>query len=83
MVARVARSPAATLLAAPVFADGGVGPPMTMTMTGRLHRAELRAAGAPLVGARITVQRVAPLKARQTCIAANSLLVIPDPPKER
>ena len=83
MVARVARSPAATLLAAPVFADGSVGAPVPMAATGRLHRAELRAAGAPLVGARITVQRVAPLKARQTCIAANSLVVIPDSPKAR
>ncbi|HEY7768522.1 hypothetical protein [Longimicrobium sp.] len=78
MVARVARSPAATLLAAPVFADGRVGRPVPMAMTGRLHRAELRAIGAPLVGARITVQRVDPLKARQTCIAANTLLVSPD-----
>lgn len=83
MIARVARSPAATLLAAPVFADGRVGRPVPMAATGRLHRAELRAASAPLVGAHITVQRVAPLKARQTCIAANSLVVVPDPPEER
>jgi hypothetical protein len=83
MVARVARSPAPTLLAAPVFADGSVGPAVPMAATGRLHRVELRAAGAPLVGARITVQRVAPMKERQTCIAANTLVVLPDPPKTR
>lgn len=75
MVARVARSPDATLLAAPVFADGRVGPPVRMGATGRLHRAELRAAGAPLVGARITVQRAAKPGERQTCLAANSFVV--------
>ncbi|HET7229622.1 MAG TPA: hypothetical protein VFJ16_06440, partial [Longimicrobium sp.] len=46
MVARVVRSPDAVLLAAPVFADGRVGRPAPMRRTGRLHRAELRAAGA-------------------------------------
>lgn len=75
MVARVVRSPGATLLAAPVFADGRVGPPVRMEVTGRLHRAELRADGAPLVGARITVQRVSPLREWQTCRAANSFVV--------
>ena len=75
MVARVVRSPGAILLAAPVFADGRTGPPVRMVATGRLHRAELRADGAPLVGARITVERTAPLKERQTCQAANSFVV--------
>jgi hypothetical protein len=75
MVARLVRSPHPTLLAAPVFADGRVGPPVPMHATGRLHRAELRADGAPLVGARITVQRVAPLKDWMTCLAANSFVV--------
>jgi hypothetical protein len=75
MVARVVRSPAATLLAAPVFADGRVGGPVRMHPTGRLHRAELRADGAPLVGARITVQRVARPKEWQTCLGANSFVV--------
>ncbi|HEX2210674.1 MAG TPA: hypothetical protein VHG93_23535 [Longimicrobium sp.] len=75
MVARVVRSPAATLLAAPVFAGGRVGAPVRMHATGRLHRAELRAEGAPLVGARITVQRVGPLKDWMTCEGANSFVV--------
>lgn len=75
MVARVARSPAATMVAAPVFADGKTGPPVPMETTGRLHRAELRANGAPLVGARIIVQRVAPVGPRQTCVAAKSIVV--------
>lgn len=75
MVAREVRSPAATLLAAPVFADGRVGPPIRMGVTGRLHRAELRADGAPLVGARITVQRVAPKADPQKCLAANTIVV--------
>ncbi|HEX2080989.1 MAG TPA: hypothetical protein VHG08_25015 [Longimicrobium sp.] len=75
MVARVVRSPGATLLAAPVFADGRVGPPVRMHAMGRLHRAELRADGAPLVGARITVQRATPPKEWQTCQAAASFVV--------
>lgn len=75
MVARVVRSPGATLLAAPVFADGSTGPAVPMLVTGRLHRAELGAAGAPLVGARITVQRVAPLKEWMTCEGAASFVV--------
>lgn len=75
MVARLVRSPMPTLLAAPVFADGRVGPPVRMLATGRLHRAELRADGAPLVGARITVQRVAPIKDWMTCEGANSFVV--------
>lgn len=75
MVARAVRAPAATLLAAPVFDDGSVGPPVRMHATGRLHRAELRAAGAPLVGAHITVQRAAPAKEWQTCEGANSFVV--------
>jgi hypothetical protein len=75
MVARVVRSPGAILLAAPVLADGTVGPAVRMLETGRLHRAELRADGATLVGARITVQRVAPLKDWQTCLGAVSFVV--------
>ena len=75
MLARVARSPAAILLAAPVFADGRVGPPVRMGATGRLHRAQLRADGAPLVGARITVQRAAKPSERQTCMGANTFVV--------
>ncbi|HEY0016064.1 MAG TPA: hypothetical protein VGC13_07080 [Longimicrobium sp.] len=75
MVARVARSPGAVMLAAPVFADGRVGPPVKMSETGRLHGVELRADGAPLVGARITVQRTMPLLPRQTCLGANSFVV--------
>jgi hypothetical protein len=75
MVARLVRSPKPTLLAAPVFADGSVGPAAPMASLGRLHRAELRAAGAPLVGARITVQGVAPKKEWQTCEAAKSFVV--------
>jgi hypothetical protein len=75
MVARVARSPGAILLAAPVWADGRVGPPVPMQMTGRLHRAELRGDGAPLVGARITVQRADPPRSRQTCEGAASFVV--------
>jgi hypothetical protein len=75
MVAREVRSPAAILLAAPVFADGRVGPPVRMGVTGRLHRAELSAAGAPLVGARITVQRIAPKADPQKCLAASSFVV--------
>jgi hypothetical protein len=35
----------------------------------------MRADGAPLVGARITVERVAPLKDWMTCRAANSFVV--------
>ncbi len=75
MVARVVRSPDATLLAAPVFADGRAGPPVRMVSTGRLHRAEMHTDGAPLVGARITVERTALLKEWQTCQAANSFVV--------
>ncbi|HEU4882988.1 MAG TPA: hypothetical protein VFT45_12095 [Longimicrobium sp.] len=75
MVAREVRSPGVTLLAAPVYADGRVGPPVRMDATGRLHRAELRADGAPLVGARVTVQRVAPKADPQKCLLANSLVV--------
>jgi hypothetical protein len=75
MLARVARSPAAILLAAPVFADGRMGPPVRMGATGRLHRAELRADGAPLVGARITVQHAAKPSERQTCMGANTFVV--------
>jgi len=75
MVARVVRSPGAIMLAAPVFADGRIGPPVRMDAIGRLHRAELRADGAPLVGARITVQRTAPMKEGQTCLGANSFVV--------
>jgi hypothetical protein len=75
MLARVARSPAAILLAAPVLADGSVGSPVRMGATGRLHRAELRADGAPLVGARITVQHAAKPTERQTCMAANTFVV--------
>jgi hypothetical protein len=75
MVARAVRSPMATLLAAPVFADGRVGPPVPMHATGRLHRAELRADGAPLVGARITVERAAPPREWQRCEGANSFVV--------
>jgi hypothetical protein len=75
MVARAVRAPASTLLAAPVFADGTVGPPVRMHATGRLHRAEFRGDGAPLVGARITVQRAAPAKNWQTCEGANSFVV--------
>ncbi|HEU0302226.1 MAG TPA: hypothetical protein VFR37_22405 [Longimicrobium sp.] len=75
MVARAVRSPAATMLAAPVFADGRVGPPVRMHTTGRLHRAELRADGAPLVGARITAHRSRPPADPQTCRAANTFVV--------
>ncbi|HYR10149.1 MAG TPA: hypothetical protein VEQ60_20415 [Longimicrobium sp.] len=75
MVARAIRSPGAILLAAPVFADGRVGPAVRMDATGRLHRAELRADGAPLVGARITVQRIAQKADPQKCLAANSFVV--------
>ena len=75
MVARAVRSPGAILQAAPVFADGRVGPPVRMDATGRLHRAELRADGAPLVGARITVQRFARKADPQTCRVANSFVV--------
>lgn len=75
MLARVAKSPAAILLAAPIFADGRVGPAVRMLATGRLHRAELRADGALLVGARITVQHAAKASERQTCMGANTFLV--------
>ncbi|HEX6373212.1 MAG TPA: hypothetical protein VF006_30085 [Longimicrobium sp.] len=75
MVARAVRSPGATLWATPVFADGRVGGPVRMRATGRLHRAELRADGAPLVGARITARLSAPVPDPQTCRAANSFVV--------
>ncbi|MBW3572213.1 MAG: hypothetical protein KY467_14020, partial [Gemmatimonadetes bacterium] len=75
MVARAVWSRGATLLAAPVLADGRVGTPVPMHAMGRLHRAELRADGAPLVGARITVRRIEPLKERQTCRAAATFVV--------
>jgi hypothetical protein len=75
MVARAIRTPAATLLAAPVFADGRVGPPVRMDETGRLHRAELRADGAPLVGARITARPSAPVADPRTCRAVTSFVV--------
>jgi hypothetical protein len=75
MVARVVRSPGATLLAAPVFADGRTGPPVPMGVTGRLHRAELRADRAPLVGAHITVQRSAAKADPQTCRVASTFVV--------
>jgi hypothetical protein len=75
MVARAVRSPASTLLAAPIFADGRMGPPVRMHATGRLHRAELRTDNAQLVGAHITVQRAAPPKGWQTCEGANSFVV--------
>jgi hypothetical protein len=75
MVARVVRSPSATLLAAPVFADGRTGPSAPMRATGRLHRAELRADGAPLVGAHITVQHIARGADPQKCRAANSFVI--------
>lgn len=75
MVARAVRAPVSTLVAAPVFADGRVGPPVRMHATGRLHRAEFRADGAPLVGAHITVQRAAPPKDWQTCEGATSFVV--------
>ena len=75
MVALEVRAPAATLLAEPVFADGSAGPPVPMRATGRLHRAELRASGAPLVGARITARPSAPVADPQTCRAVNTLVV--------
>ncbi|HEX5871827.1 MAG TPA: hypothetical protein VFY65_15470, partial [Longimicrobium sp.] len=75
MVARVVRTPAATLMAAPVFADGKIGTPVRMEATGRLHRAELRADGVPLVGARITAQPTVRVKDPRTCRTANSLVV--------
>jgi hypothetical protein len=75
MVARVVRTPAVVLLAAPVFADGRVGQPVAMRQTGRLHSADLRADGAPLVGARITAGRPAPDTDPQKCQAAASIVV--------
>ncbi|WP_420126955.1 hypothetical protein [Longimicrobium sp.] len=75
MVARAVRSPDATLLAAPVFADGSVGPAVPMSTTGRLHHAELRAEGPRLVGARITVQRSAPKADPLKCRTATSFVV--------
>ena len=75
MVARVVRTPAARLMAAPVFADGKIGTPVRMEATGRLHRAELRADGVPLVGARITAQPTVRVKDPRTCRTANSLVV--------
>lgn len=75
MVARVIRSPDATLLAAPVFANGRVGPAVRMEATGRLHRAGLRADDAQLVGAHITVQRIAPKADPLKCRTANSFVV--------
>lgn len=75
MVARAIRSPAATLSAAPVYADGRVGAAVRMTATGRLHRAKLRADGAPLVGARITAHRSRPPPDPQKCRAAATFVV--------
>jgi len=75
MVALEVRAPAATLLAEPVFADGSAGPPVPMRATGRLHRAELRAAGAQMVGSRITARPSAPVADPQTCRAVASMVV--------
>jgi len=75
MVARGVRSPGVILLAAPLFADGRAGPPVRMLETGRLHRADLRADGAPLVGARITVARLAPDAEAPKCEVAATLVV--------
>lgn len=75
MLARMVRTTGAILLAAPVFADGSVGPPVRMAETGRLHRAELRADGAPLVGARITVERLAKKADLKKCQAAATFVV--------
>lgn len=75
MVALAVRAPGATLLAAPLFANGRAGPPVPMRATGRLHRAELRADGAPLVGARITARLSAPVADPQTCRAVASIVV--------
>ncbi len=75
MVALAVRSPGAELLAEPVFAGGGVGPPVRMRATGRLHLAQLRARGAPLVGARITARLSAPVANPRACRAAASFVV--------
>ncbi|HYH83523.1 MAG TPA: hypothetical protein VEX86_27255 [Longimicrobium sp.] len=75
MVVRAIRTPRPPLVAAPVFADGRVGPPVPMQVTGRMHRAELRAGGAPLVGARITAQISGPVEDADKCLAAKSFVV--------
>jgi len=75
MVARRVRAPGAVLLAAPVFADGRVGPPVPMRRTGRLYRVELRAQGAPLAGARITAGRLARGADPRTCRVAATFVV--------
>lgn len=75
LVARAVRTPRAAMLAEPVFADGRVGPPVVMRATGRMYRAELRADGAPLVGARITPRFSEPVPDPQKCRAAKSFVV--------
>lgn len=75
MVARAIGSARAAMLAAPVFADGRVGPPAPMHKTGRLYRAELQGSGAPLVGAQITAQPIQPVTDPQTCRAAKTFVV--------
>jgi hypothetical protein len=67
LIARVYRSPRASLFAAPVLADGTVAAAVPMVATGRLYRAELHAERAPLVGARITARPSAPVEDLATC----------------
>lgn len=74
LVAQVIPSPGVTLLAAPLFADGTVGPPVRMEATGRLHRAMLRTDHVPLVGALITGTREQAADPK-TCRLANSFVI--------
>jgi len=75
IVARAIRSPAATLFAAPVLADGTTGAAVRMGRVGRLYRAELRGARSPVVGARITARPAPPIADIAQCKGVKAYVV--------
>ncbi|SOD02551.1 hypothetical protein SAMN05216486_10430 [bacterium JGI 053] len=78
IVARALRTQAASLFAAPVFADGTTGPAVRMGRVGRLYRAELRGKSSPVVGARITARPAPPIADISKCTGVKAYVVPSD-----
>jgi hypothetical protein len=81
-VVRAVRSPAASLFAAPVFADGSTGAAVQMARSGRLYRAELGGERTPVVGARITARPSGRVDDVGKCTGVKAY-VLPDEPADQ
>jgi hypothetical protein len=79
IVARSFGSPAASLFAAPVLADGTTGEAVRMGRVGRLYRAELRGERSPVVGARITARPAPPIADFSKCTGVKAYVVEGEP----